>query len=759
MLERIALAACRFPRVILLAAVAFVVVAGVYGASALTQLPSGGYDVANSESARAEAALGSVFTAGGLPIVFAISSPDGAQSPAAKMRGLDVVRALKGSPYVHQIASFWTSPPPLRDGLLSVDGHAALVVAQITGGDRDAPPRAQDVSRSLVGSRDGVTVTVGGQAMAYADGSQQSRRDLLRMETIAVPLTALALIWIFGSLVAALLPLVVALIAVAGAIACLWAIHQDTDVSIFAVNLATATSLAFAIDYTLFIVNRYREERARGISDREALLRTMNTAGRTVIFSGVTMALTLAALLLFTPYLLKSMAYAGLASVGFATTAALVVAPALIVVCGDRIDALDIRVPVQRWLGRAPVQVPQGSETLWYRLAVAVMRRPAMVLLAAAIVLLAAGSPMAGVKLAYPDDRALPATSQVRQTGDLLRDKFTTNFAGTVSIVLPHIRSTPSSGSIDNYAAASSRVADVVSVAAPGATFAHGVKVSDATGDAAIHGDAAYLTVSSTLDPYSEAGQRQLQALKAIHPPAPVLFGGIAQRDHDNIAGIIDQTPRVIAVIALATLLLLFMMTGSVILPIKALITNALSLSVGFGALVWIFQDGHLGGLGTVSTGHLTAFVLPTLAVIAYGLSMDYEVFVLSRIREEWLASDRSSAANARSVGIGLARTGRIVTTAAVVMAVVFVAIAAGQISFMRALGVGLTVAVLTDAFVVRIILVPAAMGVMGRYNWWAPGPLRRWHERWGTTEQPHETAHEPEISSVARPTPIHDGQ
>nr|WP_318276416.1 MMPL family transporter [Mycobacterium eburneum] len=754
-LGKIAWAAGQFPRGMLVAAFVFLVAAGIYGAPAATRLPSGGYDVPQSESARAEAVLDNTFSAGGLPIVFAVSAPDGADSAAAQARGLDVVKALQACDYAHQVASYWTSPPPLRGALLGADHQTGLVVARIEGGDRDAPVRAHDVAQALVGSHDHVRVRVGGQAMAYYEGSRQSRIDLLKLEAIAVPLTAIALIWIFGSVVAAMLPLVVALIAVAGTTACLWAIYQFTDVSIFAVNLATATGLAFAIDYTLFIVNRYREERARGVPDREALTRTLATAGRTVVFSGLTMAVTLAALLLFKPYLLKSMAYAGLASVGFATVAALCVAPALIVVCGDRIDALDIRVPLRRWLGRGHVGSKPDTASWWYRVAAVVMRRPVLVLTAVAMVLFAVGSPILGMKLAYPDDRVLPTSSQVRQTGDLVREGFTTNFAGTVSIVLPDTRSSLSD--IRRYAAQLSGVTDVVSVAAPDGIYAGGVKVSDAAGDAAIKGDAAYLTVTTTRDPYSEAGQTQLRDLKRIPQPAPALFGGIAQRDKDNVGGIADRAPLVITLVALATVALIFMMTGSVILPVKALITNALSLAAAFGALVWIFQDGHLNGFGTMATGHLTAFVLPTLAAIAYGLSMDYEVFVLSRIREEWLTSEPTSAANQRSVGLGLARTGRIVTAAALVMTVVFIAIAAGEIAFMRGLGVGLTVAVLVDAFVIRTILVPAAMAVLGRFNWWAPKPLRRWHRRWGATEQPHDIAYASQVSAISPKRPDYD--
>lgn len=745
----IAWAARRFPRGILVAAFLFLVAAATYGAPAATRLPSGGYDVPQSESARAEAVLADTFAAGGLPIVFAISAPAGAASAPAAAHGLAVVEALRTSGYANQIASYWTAPPQLREMLLSADHQTGLVVARVEGGDRDAPARAQDISQQLVGNFGDVSVRAGGQAMAYAEGSRQSRSDLVTMEAIAVPLTAFALVWIFGSVVAALLPLAIALITVAGTSACLWALHQFTDVSIFAVNLATATGLAFAIDYTLLVVNRYREERAGGVPDGEALTRTLQTAGRTVVFSGLTMAITMAALLLFKPYLLKSMAYAGLASVGFATLATLSVAPALIILCGNRIDALDIRAPLRRWSGRGRVGDNAGTDSVWYRVAVSVMRRPVFVLIGVAAVLCAIGSPILGIKLAYPDDRALPNSSEVRQTGDLVRSGFTTNFAGSVAIVLPD--AAPSPNELDGYAAGLSRVDDVVSVAAPGGSYAGGLKVAGHVGDAAINGSSAYLTVMSSRDPYSEAGRRQLQDLKRIPPPAPALFGGLAQRNSDNVGGITDRAPLVIIAVAVATIVVIFMLTGSVILPIKVLITNVLSLAVAFGALVWIFQDGHLNGLGTMTTGHLTAFVLPTLAVIGYGLSMDYEVFVLSRIREEWLKSDRTAAASQRAVGLGLARTGRIVTAAALVMTVVFVAIAAGQIAFMKALGVGLAVAVVVDAFLIRTILVPAAMAVLGRYNWWAPEPLRRWHDRWGVTEQPCDSSAAADIAAAPR--------
>ena len=730
LLTGLAKIACRMPKRIIGGAALFLVVAAVYAAPVVTELPSGGYEVPASESVRAEKILDEKFQAGGLPIVFAVTTSDGLDSAHAKSRAAEIVSALRASPYARQIASYWTAQPPFKNALAGQDLRTGLVVARIEGGDRDAPIRAHEIAEPLLGSRDGVTVTVGGQSIAYLEGSEQSRKDLITLEAIAVPLTAVALVWIFGSLVAATLPLLVAAIGIAGTGACLWTIYRFTDVSIFAVNLGTALGLALSVDYTLFILNRYREERANGADDRFALIRTMNTAGRTVIYSGLTMAGTMAALFVFTPYLLRSLAYAGLAAVGFATIATLCFAPALIVLYGDRIDSLDIRPPLRRLFGRSPnVQKPEEA-SFWYRSATWVMRRPVLVLVVLAAVLLALATPVLGLKLAYPDDRVLPPSTWSRQTGDILRAEFVTNFAATVSIVMPE--GVPSREVVDKYASELSKVDDVVSVASPGGTYVHGTRVSPVAADSGLTDSAAYVTVSTTRDPYSSEGKSQLAQLRAVTPPASALFGGIAQRDNDNVRGIVDRAPLVIALVALTTLVLMFIMTGSVVLPIKALVTNALSLTVGFGVMVWVFQDGHLGGLGTMATGRITAYIPPFLAIIAYALSMDYEIFVLSRIREEWLRSGQTAADNERSVALGLARTGRIITAAAIVMAIVFVAIAAGEVAFMRGLGVGLIVSVLVDAFIVRTLLVPAAMGVMGRWNWWAPGPLARWHDKHG---------------------------
>ncbi|MBF6342510.1 MMPL family transporter [Nocardia cyriacigeorgica] len=733
LLTRIARLALRTPRAVLISAFACALAAGIYGLPAGLQLPAAGYDVPDSESARADRALEEVFGAGGYTIVFTVTGESGVNSPATRDRADTITAALADSPYARNILSYWTAPEPLNTSLRGTDERTGLVVARIAGDDEQATVRAHDLAEPLIGTENGVHVAAGGQAMTYSEGGHQSKSDLLLMEAIAFPLTFFALVWIFGSAVAAALPLAVAAGAVAASSAALSLIGEFTGVSVFAINLATALCLALAIDYTLFIVSRYREEIAAGAAREDALIRTMNTAGRTVTYSALTVALTISAMVVFPQYLVRSLAYAGLVSVAFSLIGSLLVTSALLVLLGRRIDTLDLRRPIARLFGRT-VSDTTSTDNRWYRTAVFATRHALPVALVVGAVLLVLTLPALGMKLGYPDERVLPHTASARQAGDILRTDFDQNLAGTVYIVMPE--GVGDSGKLGAYAAALSRVPDVTTVAAPDGTYLDGARITAATYDSAQLGDAAYLTVGTTLDPYSDAGRQQLTALGEVPAPAPALFGGLAQRNIDNVAGITDHTPHVLAVIAVMTFVLIFLMTGSVILPIKALLMNLLSLGAGFGVLVWMFQDGHLDAAGTTATGYFTAFIPPLLACVAYALAMDYEVFVLSRIREEWLKSPRTAADNERAVALGLARTGRIVTAAATVMIFVFIAMSAGQVSFMRGLGIGLAVGVALDAFLVRPLLVPATMRLMGRLNWWAPAPLARWHARWGFTEE-----------------------
>ena len=489
-------------------------------------------------------------------------------------------------------------------------------------------------------------------------------------------------------------------------------------------NLTTALGFALAIDYSLLIVNRYREELRRGLAPGDAVVRTVQTAGRTVLFSALTVLLSMSALLVFPMYFLRSFAYAGIAVVALAAGAALFILPAMLAVIGTRVNSLDVRVLVRRVLHRPPPVEKELEQTFWYRVAAFVMRRAVPVGVAVVVLLLALGAPFLGAKWGYPDDRVLPASASVHQVGDDLRTQFGQDAVGTVTVVLPH-RAGVSDTALANYAATLSHV--------PGATSAS-EPVSNAT--------AAYVTVQTNITPFSDAGQHFLASVRAVPSPAPTLVTGAAARSGDSLSALGSRLPIALALIIVSTFVVLFMFTGSILMPIKALVLNTLSLTATFGAMVWIFQDGHLlsSVFGSTSTGYLVATMPILMFCLAFGMSMDYEVFLLSRIREEWLSvpeAERTAQHNTRSVAIGLARTGRIVTAAAALMAIVFAGIGTSSVIFMQMFGTGLTLAVLMDATLVRGLLVPAFMRLAGRANWWAPAPLARWHARRGWTDEP----------------------
>ncbi|MGZ8803308.1 MAG: MMPL family transporter, partial [Mycobacterium sp.] len=598
---------------------------------------------------------------------------------------------------------------------------------------------------------EGVTVRTGGTAMVNVQITGQSQRDLLVMESLAIPLSFLVLVWVFGGLLAAALPVAIGGMAIIGALAVLRLVTFATDVSIFALNLATAMGLALAIDYTLLILSRYRDELAAGADRSAAVKRTMATAGRTVIFSATTVALSMAAMVLFPMHFLKSFAYAGVATVAFAAAAAVIVTPAALVLLGDRLDSLDVRRLTRRILRRpdpGPVPVEQR---FWYRCAKAVMRRALPLGLAVVVLLLVLGAPFLGVRWGFPDDRVLPQSASAHQVGDELRRDFADNSDTAVTIVVPDADGL-ASDDLSGYAAELSRVPDVPAVSAPTGTFVDGILAGPPSAPAGENQGSVFLTVASTAPLFSDASEAQLDRLHAVAGPGgrAVEMTGTAQINRDSVAAITSRLPVVLGAIAVIMFALLFLLTGSVVVPLKALVLNILSLTAAFGALVWIFQDGHLSGLGTTPTGTLVANMPVLLFCIAFGLSMDYEVFLVSRIREFWLAAgetggdtaDRKESANDEAVALGIAHTGRVITAAALIMSISFAALIASNVSFMRMFGLGLTLAVLVDATLVRMVLVPAFMHLMGGSNWWAPHWLKRVHHRLGFDEAPKAPPH-----------------
>ncbi len=743
MLHRIALLAIAAPRRIVAIAALVMVACGIFGIPVANSLSAGGFQDPTSESAQATSLLVNKFGQGDMELVISVTADDGVQSTAARAVGADIAAQLHASPYVAQVTSAWAAPSSAAPALISKDGKTGLIVAGITGGESGAQKHAKALTEQLVHDRDGVTVRAGGVAMTYVQINGQSEKDLLTMESIAIPLSFVVLVWVFGGLMAAALPLVVGVFAILGSMAVLRAITLFTDVSIFALNLSIAMGLALAIDYTLLIISRFRDELADGADRDRALVRTMATAGRTVLFSALTVALSMIAMVLFPMYFLKSFAYAGIAVVAFAAVAAIVVAPAAIVLLGDRLDALDTRRLFRRVFGRPEPQRKPVEQTFWYRSTKFVMRRSIPVGVAIVALLLVLGAPFLSIKWGFPDDRVLPQSLSSRQVGDDLRKNFAVDSSTDITIVIPDATGV-APAELNSYAEALSRVESVSSVSAPGGTFVDGRAAGPPSAPTNFKDGSAFLTVGTTAPLFTDASETQLDELHAVSTPdgKDVQFTGLAQINRDSSHAITSRLPLVLGVIAAITFVLLFLLTGSVVLPLKALVLNVLSLSAAFGALVWIFQDGHLGALGTTSTGTLVANMPVLLFCIAFGLSMDYEVFLVSRIREYWLKSGKTRADNDESVALGLAKTGRVVTAAALLMSISFAALIAAQVAFMKMMGVGMTLAILADATLVRMALVPAFMHLLGRWNWWAPKPLARLHERIGISESAEEPPH-----------------
>ena len=708
LLHRIALLAIASPRRVLVVAALVAVVAGIFGVPVAKSLCACGFEDPSSESAKARELLTDKFDVGDVRMVIVVSAPDGASGSAARAVGTELVADLTRSPHVASVTSLWTAPAPERAALVSRDGRSGLIVAGIAGDESKTQDYAKDLSDRIVHDRGGVTVRAGGDAMVNVEITEQSQRDLLLMESLAIPISFVVLVWVFGGVLAAAVPLAVGGMAILGALAVLRGVTSFAEVSIFALNLSAAMGLALAIDYTLLIISRYRDELADGVGRDDALVATMATAGRTVLFSATIVALSMAVMVVFPMAFLKSFAYAGVATVAFAALAALFVTPAALVLLGDRLQALDIRRLVRRHRGshRGPEQ------PALYRWTKAVMRHALPAGLAVVALLLLLGAPFLGVKWGFPDDRVLPTTASAHRVGDEMRTGFPDDSATAVTIVVPD-GSGLTKADFDRYAMDLVRVPDVAGVS----------PAREADGS-------AYLTVHSTAPLFSESSGAQLDNLHAVRGPGgrDVLFAGTAQVNRDSVDAITSRLPVVLALIAVIMFAVLFLLTGSVTIPLKALVLNVLSLSAAFGAMVWIFQDGHLGGLGTTATGILVANIPVLLFCIAFGLSMDYEVFLVSRIREFWLKSARSD----ESVALGIARTGRVVTAAAVVMSISFAALIAAQVSFMRMFGLGLTLAILVDATLVRMVLLPAFMHVMGEWNWWAPKWMTKLHNRIG---------------------------
>ncbi len=570
---------------------------------------------------------------------------------------------------------------------------------------------------------------MGGPAQVFRQVSTTVEEDLVRAEMIAFPITLILLVLVFGSLVSAFLPLIVGGIAIVGALAVLRIVTGFTDVSVFALNLVTMLGLGLAIDYSLFVVSRFREELAGGHDSREAIARTVRTAGKTVAFSALTVALSLAALMVFPLYFLRSFAYAGIAVVILAAAVAIVFLPALLVVLGPKIDSVSL------WKRRSK---PVG-EGFWHTIATGVMRRPVPFATIVIALLLVFGAPFFGVDWGSADDRVLPADASSRVVSDQIRQNFSTNEATALSVVAPGFGDPAQRTSdIDDYASELSELDGVATVGALTGTYADGQRVAapDASSKRFAGTDGTWFSVGSNREAYSAAGEALVGDIRSLEGPFETKVTGQSADLVDLKQSLFDRVPLAAGMIAVTTFVLLFLVFGSVLVPIKAIVLNLLSLTATFGVAVWVFQEGHLSGpLDFTATGSLEVTSAILMFCIAFGLSMDYEVFLLSRIKEEY----ERTGDNTRSVAMGLERTGRIVTAAAVLISVVFVLFGTSGVSIIKLIGIGLTLAVLMDATLVRAILVPASMRLAGRANWWAPSWMRKVHNRYGLSEGPAE--------------------
>ncbi|MEV0298831.1 MMPL family transporter [Nocardia sp. NPDC050710] len=732
MLTRIAQLATGRPRTVLAAAFLLLLLCGIFGATAAGHLKSGGFTSDDAESSRVNQLIADNFDGAAPNFVLLVESGAGADSAASRAAGSALVDTLRARPDVRGVQSYWTAPPTLAPALRGTDGKSALILAYLTGDETDIQETAGELADQLTGTTDGVTVRQGGIAAIYHDVNAQTTRDLAVAESVAIPLSMIVLVLVFGSVVAAVLPLAIGLFAIAVTLAILRLFTLFTDVSIYALNLTTAMGLALAIDYALFIVSRYREELGNGLDPVAAAIRAVQTAGRTVLFSALTVALSMAVLSVFNLYFLKSFAYTGVAVVAAAAAAAIIILPAALVLLGHRVNSADLRVPLRRLFGRpAPTGPVPPEQSGWHRLVLVVMRHAAPVAVVIIAVLLALGAPFLSVKFGYPDDRVLPTSAPAHQVGDTLRAEFPqADPASVTTVVLDGYRG--DTATLGAYASRLSGIDGVPGVLSAAGIYVDGQRVAPAPPGMS-NSTGTYIRVATRFDPYSSAGQDQLREIRDVPAPAPALYGGAAAVNADSLGALGARLPLALALIALTTFVVLFLFTGSVVLPIKALLLNTLSLAAAFGAMVWIFQDGHLSGLlGFTAVGHLVPTMPILMFCLAFGLSMDYEVFLLSRIREEWLATHD----NTRAVAIGVARTGRIFTAAALLMAIVMGAMITSKVSFMQMMGLGLTLTVLADATIIRGLLAPALMRLLGPLNWWAPKPLARLHARIGLSEE-----------------------
>ena len=712
-------------RLILLIAVLVAVLGGVWGTSIFaTVQTAGGFDAPGSQSQHEATLATQAFgrDAGDVVVLYSSQTLTTA-APAFRSAVTHTLAALPRSK-VESSASYWSTG---SRRFVSGTGRQTYAVIELAGASDTARQASYDAIKADLGAP-GLRSQVGGEVPTDETIDQQTTANITRAEGLSFPVLLILLLVIFGSLAAASLPLAIGALGILGSFTALRLLTLVTGVSVFSLNITTILGLGLGIDYSLFLVTRFREELHHRGSVEDAVARTVATAGRTVLVSGITVAIVLASLMLFPETILRSIGYGGVATVLVDMLAALTVLPALLAVLGPKVNALRIRRSVQR----APRAENAGG---WYRLAHSVMRRPLLYALPIVVLLLALGSPFLKVVWGGVDATVLPASAAPRLVTEALNRDFPGNPTAPIEAIVAFPG--PVAGS----------PARAAGLAAYAARLGHvpGVTAVQVTG---VRGSTARIDLSYRPGPYTPQARAIAGGVRDVAGPpgATAQVGGQTAALADQLSSIGRTLPWMALSVIIATFLLLFLAFGSLVLPLEAIVANVLSLSAMYGVVTWIFADGHLSGLlGFTPNGTISPTIPVLMFAIMFGLSMDYQVFLLSRIRERYLATGDNTA----SIASGLQRTGGVITSAALLLVIVIGMFSLSSITFIKLLGVGMIVALVLDATLVRLLLVPAVMRLLGDANWWAPAPLRRLHERFGISE-----GDSPGPGAVAEPAP-----
>ena len=678
---------------LLLFIVATLIFGGV-GSGIFAKMKNGGYSDTKSESWKAGEYLVNTLGIKEPVITFVVNSRTNISDPTVAQEALALENEIKTYKDVTKTLSYWSAGGAQQ--LASKDQKSAYIFIYTDKKDaNDSTGLAKDLQAKYDGNYKDLRVYVSGfSTFSYAI-SHKISKDLALAESISIPLTFITLAFIFGALVASAMPLVVAVSAILGAFLILFLISLFTDVSIFALNLTTGLGMGLGIDYALLMVNRFREELHKGNSVNESVVTTVKTAGRTVFFSGLTVLITLSSLIFFPQMFLKSFGYAGVAVVAMAIAGALIPLPAILALLGNKVD---------KYVVHRAALTPK-EEGRWAKLARFVMRRPIPVVVSSLLILSILAFPIKNVVFSQADARVMPSTDKVAIASKFISDNFPGQAANPIEIIIKD--GVGKESEIANYASEVGKIPGVISVGMP-----------------EVHGSDIRISVIHSMGVRTPEVTKVIHAIRDLKAPSGIMIGGVAADYTDSQDGIARVLPYALIWIVFFVLLFLFIFTGSIILPIKAIFLNILSLGATLGTLTWVFDSGHLKWLvgDFITTHSIDTSMVILIAVVAFGLSMDYELFLLSRIREEHEAGKK----NIDAVAVGLQRSARIITAAAVLLAIVFAVFISSGVTSIKQMGFGVAFAIIIDATLVRALLVPALMRLFGELNWWAPKFLKR---------------------------------